>query len=40
MANDVLLGTQVKECLAKADTGKNVFLKLAQVKGCFDIANV
>lgn len=39
MANDVLLGTQVKECLIKAETVKNVFLKQTQVKGGFDIAN-
>jgi hypothetical protein len=30
----------VKGCLAKADPGKNVFLKQTQVKGCFDIANM
>ena len=28
-------GTQVKECLAKADTWWSVFLKQAQVKECF-----
>jgi hypothetical protein len=39
MSNDVLLGTQVKECLIKAETVKNVFLKQTQVKGGFDIAN-
>jgi hypothetical protein len=32
-------GTQVRERFAKANTGKNVFLKQTQVKGCFDIAN-
>jgi hypothetical protein len=32
-------GKQVKECLAKADTGKMAFLKQTQVKGCFDITN-
>jgi hypothetical protein len=39
MSKDLLLGTQVKGCLAKADMGKNVFLKQTQVKECFDIAN-
>ena len=31
--------TQVKGWLAKADKGKNVFLKQTQVKGCFDIVD-
>ena len=41
MSNQMMFcwSTQVKGCLAKADTGKNVFLKQTQVKGCFDIAN-
>jgi hypothetical protein len=28
-------GTQVKGCLAKADTGKNVFLKQTWMKGIY-----
>jgi hypothetical protein len=39
ISNDALLDTQMKECLAKADTPKNVFLKQTQVKGCFTLAN-
>ena len=33
-------GTQVKGCLAKANTWKADFLKQTQVKGCLDIANM
>jgi hypothetical protein len=33
-------GTQVKRCLAKADRGKNVFLKQTKVQGCFDRADM
>lgn len=36
----VCWGTQVRGCLAKEDTGKTVFLKQAQVKGCFATANM
>ena len=39
ISNDDFLGHTGKGCLAKADTGKNVFLKQIQVRGYFDIAN-
>lgn len=35
----VCWGTRVKGRLAKGDTGKAVFLKQTQVKGCLDIAD-
>jgi hypothetical protein len=40
ISNDDFLGHTGKGCLAKADTGKNVFLKQIQVRGYFDIANI
>ena len=32
--------TQVKGCLAKVNTWKNIFLKQVQLKGCFTIVNM
>jgi hypothetical protein len=40
MSNDILLETQAKGCLPKADTEKDIFLRKTQAKGCFDIANM
>ena len=36
----VCWATRVKACLARADTGKNVFWKQTWVKGCFGRADM
>lgn len=37
--NNVFLRLTMKECLTTADTGKTIWLKQTQVKGCVSILN-